>query len=82
LLSTAATAMGSLTARFLREEIERADIAPDNVAATSDVRMGSEVKFSDHGEGRIHRAKLVFPEEARDSRCISLIGLGPGQSIR
>jgi regulator of nucleoside diphosphate kinase len=90
LLCTAATAMGSLTARFLRKEIERADIAPDDVASTSVVRMGSEVKFIDHGGERIHRAKLVFPEEARNSQCISvlssvgsaLIGLGPGQSIR
>jgi len=76
-------------AKFLREEVERADIATGDVAANSVVRMGSDVKFIDHDDGRIHRAKLVFPEEARERRCISvlssvgsvLIGLGPGQSI-
>jgi len=77
-------------ARFLREEIERADIAPDDVAPTSVVKMGSRVKFVDHADGRVHRATLVFPEDARDNHCVSilspvgsaLIGLGPGQSIR
>ena len=77
-------------AQFLREEVERADLATGDVAANSVVRMGSDVKFIDHDGGRIHRAKLVFPEEARGNRCISvlssvgsaLIGLGPGQSIR
>ena len=75
---------------FLREEVERADIATGDVASTSVVRMGSDVKFIDHDDGRIHRAKLVFPEEALGTRCVSvlssvgsaLIGLGPGQSIR
>jgi regulator of nucleoside diphosphate kinase len=52
--------------------------------------MGSDVKFIDHHDGgRIHRAKLVFPEEASGTRFVSvlssigsaLIGLGPGQSI-
>jgi regulator of nucleoside diphosphate kinase len=54
------------------------------------VRMGSDVKFIDHEGQRIHRARLVFPEEARGPRFISvlspvgsaLIGLGPGQWIR
>lgn len=76
-------------AKFLREEVERADIATGDVPTSSVVRIGSDVKFIDHDDGRIHRAKLVFPEEARESRCISvlssvgsaLIGLGPGQSI-
>ena len=90
LLRTAETAIVSLAARFLREEIERADIAPHDVASTSVVRMGSEVKFIDHADDHIHYVKLVFPEEARNSQSISvlssvgsaLIGLGPGQSIR
>jgi regulator of nucleoside diphosphate kinase len=77
-------------AEFLREEVERAEIPTGDVAPTSVVRMGSDVKFVDHDDGRIHRAKLVFPEEADGTRCISilssvgsaLIGLGPGQSIR
>lgn len=78
------------TARFLREEIERADIAPDDVAPNSSVRMGCEVKFVDHGDGRVRRGQLVFPNETQSNRGISvlsrigsaLIGLGPGQTIR
>jgi regulator of nucleoside diphosphate kinase len=78
------------TAEFLREEVERANIATADVGSTSVVRMGSDVKFIDHDDWRIHRAKLVFPEEACGTQCISvlssvgsaLIGLGPGQSIR
>jgi regulator of nucleoside diphosphate kinase len=78
------------TAEFLREEIERADVAKADVSPSSVVRMGSNVEFIDHEDGRIHRAKLVFPDEARGTRLVSilssvgsaLIGLGPGQSIR
>jgi regulator of nucleoside diphosphate kinase len=77
-------------ARFLGEEIARADIAPDGLAPNSMVRMGCEVKFIDHFAARIRCAELVFPEDARNNHCISilssigsaLIGLGPGQSIR
>jgi regulator of nucleoside diphosphate kinase len=80
----------SAGARFLREEIARADVAPDDVAPGSVVKMGSRVKFVDHADERVHRATLVFPDEAGDSHCLSvlssvgsaLIGLGPGQSIR
>lgn len=78
------------TAEFLREEVNRADVVTDDVSPTSVVQMGSEVKFIDHGDGRMHRVKLVFPRNARGTRSISilssvgsaLIGLGPGQSIR
>jgi len=90
LVCDAAAIADSRSARFLREEIERADIAPDDVAPTLVVKMGSRVKFVDHADERIHRATLVFPDEAGDSHCVSilssvgsaLIGLGPGQSIR
>lgn len=78
------------TAAFLREEIERADIAPDDVAPHSVVRLGCDVTFVDHADARIRRAQLVFPEDVQCDHCISvlspigsaLIGLGPGQSIR
>ena len=90
LLDDAPVTMDMDTARFLREEIERADIAPHDVAPNSVVRMGCEVQFVDHADARIRRAQLVFPEEALSSQCISvltpigsaLIGLGLGQSIR
>jgi regulator of nucleoside diphosphate kinase len=75
---------------FLREEIERADIASDNVAPNSVVRVGCYVTFVDHADARIQRVQIVFPEEAQCHDRISvlsrigsaLIGLGPGQSIR
>ncbi|MGE3992748.1 GreA/GreB family elongation factor [Pseudorhodoplanes sp.] len=78
------------SAEFLREEVERADVAMGDISPTLVVRMGSDVKFIDHEDQRIHRARLVFPEEGPGPRFISvlspvgsaLIGLGPGQSIR
>jgi regulator of nucleoside diphosphate kinase len=85
-----ATTSDSEVARFLGEEIERAEVAPDDVAPNSLVRMGSEVKFIDHAATRIRCATLAFPDDAREPDCISilssigsaLIGLGPGQSIQ
>jgi regulator of nucleoside diphosphate kinase len=79
-----------VAACFLREEIERADIASDDVAPNSVVRVGCYVKFVDHADARIRRAQIVLPEEARCNCRISvlsrigsaLIGLGPGQTIR
>ena len=90
LLGDSLNTMDTETACFLREEIERADIAPDNVAPNSVVRLGCDVKFVDHADARIRRVQLVFPEEAGCKHRISvlspigsaLIGLGPGQSIR
>jgi regulator of nucleoside diphosphate kinase len=90
LLGDALTTVDKETACFLREEIDRADIAPDDVAPNSVVRLGCDVKFVDHADARIRRAQLVSPEKAECNRCISvlssigsaLIGLGPGQSIR
>ena len=90
LLDDAPMTVDKETACFLREEIDRADIAPDDVAPNSFVRLGCDVKFVDHADACIRRAQLVFPEEAHCNRRISvlspigsaLIGLGPGQSIR
>ena len=58
---------------FLREEIDRADIAPDDVAPSSVVRLGCDVKFVDHADARTRRARLVFPEEAQCNHCISVL---------
>ena len=52
--------------------------------------LGCDVKFVDHADARVRRARLVLPEQAQCNHCISvlspigsvLIGLGPGQSIR
>lgn len=90
LLGTAAVTASSEAAFFLREEIERADVVPDDVAPSAVVRLGCEVTFVDLSDARIRQAQIVLPEEALGSHSISvlspigtaLIGLGPGQSIR
>jgi len=79
----------SAAARFLRDEIARAEVVRGQPVATSLVTMGSEVKFIDHHAMRVREFRLVYPEEADSDHCISvlsplgsaLIGLGPGQSI-
>ena len=76
-------------ARFLREELERADIVCAEVSQTAVVSIGSSVKFIDHNATNIRQVKLVLPDEANDVDLISvtgalgsaLIGLGPGQTI-
>jgi transcription elongation GreA/GreB family factor len=73
LLHNALTTADLCIARFLREEIERAEIVPDDVASNSAVRMGCHVKFIDHDDERIRCAKLVFPEESQNSHCISIL---------
>jgi regulator of nucleoside diphosphate kinase len=89
LLNTASI-KDSSAGSFLREELDRADIVSSNIASTSLVTMGCEVKFIDHESERIRHIRLVYPDEANNDRCTSvlstigsaLIGLGPGQSIR
>lgn len=89
-LLKASLEVNSSSARFLREELERADIARGHVGVTSLVTMGSEVKFIDHESLCVREIRLVYPDQANDDRCLSvltpigsaLIGLGPGQSIR
>ena len=78
------------TACLLRQEIERADIIPESASSNSVVRIGCNVKFVEHANPHVRRARLVLPEEAGGNDYISvlspigtaLIGLGPGQSIR
>jgi len=89
LLGSAPATVNTEVACFLREEIQRADVVPEDVAPNAVVRLGCDVKFVDLSDVRIQQAQLVFPEEAQSRHCISvlspigsaLIGLGPGQSI-
>ena len=86
-LADAATQDNPDVARFLHEELARADVVPEDAAGA--VIMGSEVKFVDHRSLRVRRCKLAYPDETNDSHSISvltsigsaLLGLGPGQSI-
>jgi regulator of nucleoside diphosphate kinase len=79
----------SEAAEFLREELERADIACREIAPNALVSIGSTVKFIDHKAMSIKAVKLVLPYEANGIDLISvtgalgsaLIGLGPGQTI-
>jgi regulator of nucleoside diphosphate kinase len=90
LISESSTEETSSSAQFLREEIDRAVLIASEVAPSSLVMMGCEVKFLDHECTRVRRVKLVYPEEANKESRVSvlsalgsaLIGLGPGQSIR
>ena len=65
LLHSALTPVNLSIARFLREEIERAEIVPDNVASNSVVRMGCHVKFIDHDDERIRCANSSFRKKAK-----------------
>ena len=56
----------------LREEIERADVAPDDVAPNSVVGLGCEVTLVDRADAQLRQAQLVLPDEAQRSRCISV----------
>jgi len=76
-------------ARFLSEEVERADIVSAEMSPTAVVSIGSTVKFIDHAAMKIRQVKLVLPAEVNDGGHISvtealgsaLVGLGPGQTI-
>ncbi len=76
-------------ARFLREEIDRAEIVCSEVSSTALVSIGSTVKFIDHDARSTKEVTLVPPNEANEIDLISvvgklgsaLIGLGPGQTI-
>ena len=89
LLRTAVNDIEPSIARFLSEEVERADIVSTEISPTAVVSIGSTVKFIDHAAMKIRQVKLVFPDEANDVGHISvtealgsaLVGLGPGQTI-
>jgi regulator of nucleoside diphosphate kinase len=87
LLRTATIEPGA--ARFLREELERADIVCGEVSPSSVVSIGSTVRFIDHQAASITEVKLSLPNEANGMDLVSvtealgsaLVGLGPGQTI-
>jgi len=89
LLRAAVTDMEPAVARFLSEEVERADIVSGEISPTAVVSLGSTVKFIDRAAMKIRQVKLVLPDEENDVDHISvtealgsaLVGLGPGQTI-
>jgi regulator of nucleoside diphosphate kinase len=89
LLLTSSTTIDPEAARFLREELARADVVCSEVPRSAMVSIGSTVKFVDHDATSIREVKLMHPNEANNVDLISvtgslgsaLIGLGPGQTI-
>ena len=80
----------SSVARFLVQEIQRAEILPVRSAVAGLVVMGSEVEFIASGSNAVRRGTLVYPDQAHEhENAISvmtpigaaLLGLGPGQAI-
>ncbi len=74
----------------LAEELDRAEVLPDDACPDDVVRMGRWVEFRDDTTGRVFRQTLVYPEAADIAQNrisvltpigTALIGLQAGQSI-
>lgn len=77
-------------ARFLLDELDRADVVPPEWVPDNVVTMNSYVEFVDSHTGATRRVQVVFPYQADISRGrisvlspvgAALIGLAEGQSI-
>lgn len=77
-------------AKFLLEELQRADIVPVSWVPSGVVTMDSHVEFRDDQSGRIRRVQLVYPYQAdiKKGRIsvlslvgAALVGLAENQSI-
>lgn len=79
----------SSTTEFLRQELERAEVVSEHLAAAQMVTIGTRVRFIDHESHRVSEGRLTFPNEVGTSHAISvlsplgsaLLGLGCGQTI-
>ncbi len=86
LIST--SGMPSATSEFLRQELERAEIVPEQLAATL-VTIGTRVRFIDHRSHKVSEGRLTFPNDVETPDAIpvlsplgsALLGLSPGQTI-
>jgi regulator of nucleoside diphosphate kinase len=78
----------SATSEFLRQELERAEIVPEQLAETL-VAIGTHVRFIDHSSHKVSEGRLTFPNDIETSDAIpvlsplgsALLGLSPGQTI-
>lgn len=76
-----------IVARFLQEELVRAEIVTRDIPGP--VTVGSTVKFDDHRLPHMRTCKLVYPDEVTDVGSVSvlsllgvaLLGLSVGQSM-
>ena len=78
----------SSTTEFLRQELGRAEIVSEQVAASL-VTIGTRVRFIDHRSYRVSEGRLTLPNDIGTPQAISvlspqgsaLLGLGCGQTI-
>lgn len=89
-LALAAEARLPDVSEALLDELERAEIRPDDAVPGDVVAMGSTVRFLDEAHGTDLTVRLVYPAEAdiSDGRIsvltpigAGLLGLSPGQTI-
>ena len=61
---------------YMQEELDRAKIVTE--ADPASVQMGSSVRFIDHGSGKMHNLRLVYPVDASlaDGRLSVLTPVG------
>jgi regulator of nucleoside diphosphate kinase len=79
----------SAAGRFLRQEVQRADVVPDDVDGACLARLDSTVAFIVDDSWFVCRGRLVTPDQAHEPGAISvltdlgaaLLGLAPGQTI-
>jgi regulator of nucleoside diphosphate kinase len=77
-------------ARFLREELDRAEIVHGEISVRNLAKIGSIVKIVDESTTTVRKIKLISPQSADSADLVSvgsalgtaLIGLGPGQTIQ
>lgn len=83
-----AAGAASAASEFLRQELERAEIVPEQLAETL-VAIGTHVRFIDHRSHKVSEGRLTFPNDVETSDAIpvlsplgsALLGLSPGQTI-
>lgn len=83
-LVATATQDSPIVARFLQQELARAETIAEGVVVT----IGSTVRFDDHRSSKIQHGKLVYPDDVSCHHSVSvlsvlgvaLLGLGTGQS--
>ena len=61
LVETTRVSMPELSS-YLEQELDRAKIVSQ--ADPASVQMGSSVRFHDHGSGRMHEIRLVYPADS------------------
>jgi regulator of nucleoside diphosphate kinase len=84
-LVATATQDSPIVARFLQQELARAETIAEGVVVT----IGSTVRFDDHRSSKIQHGKLVYPDDVSCHHSVSvlsvlgvaLLGLGTGQSM-